>query len=210
MLPRRNQQRQGRRRISRDAFGQRHMWEMHTIGAHDAPSPKRETAENQLGPAAIEGRSAEYARHPFSWASPLPGQDTRSLILHQACRNRTQPLSPDVELDHTLELVPTGNGVLIEIVCPCGLAMLPSRAMSAVLISLLAGLASTLRTRTSLQVEVLALRHQLAVLQRTKRRRVPLRAMDRLLWVALRRLWPEWRKALVLVKPETAIRTDTA
>jgi RNA polymerase sigma-70 factor, ECF subfamily len=57
--------------------------------------------------------------------------------------------------------------------------------MSAVLISLLAGLASTLGTRTSLQVEILALRHQLAVLQRTKRRRVPLRAMDRLLWVAL-------------------------
>ena len=75
--------------------------------------------------------------------------------------------------------------------------------MSAVLISLLAGLASTLRTRTSLQVEILALRHQLGVLQRTKRRRVPLRAMDRLLWVALHRLWPEWRKALVLVKPET-------
>jgi hypothetical protein len=77
--------------------------------------------------------------------------------------------------------------------------------MSAVLISLLAGLASTLRTRTSLQVEVLALRHQLAVLQRTKRRRAPLRAMDRLLWVALHRLWPEWRTALVLVKPETVI-----
>jgi hypothetical protein len=57
--------------------------------------------------------------------------------------------------------------------------------MSAVLISLLAGLASTLRTRTSLQVEILALRHHLAVLQRTKRRRVPLRAIDRLLWVAL-------------------------
>jgi putative transposase len=77
--------------------------------------------------------------------------------------------------------------------------------MGAVLISLLAGLASTLRTRTSLQVEILALRHQLAVLQRTKRRRVPLRAMDRLLWVALLRLWPEWRKALVLVKPETVV-----
>ena len=33
--------------------------------------------------------------------------------------------------------------------------------------------------------------------------RVSLRAWDRLLWVALVRLWPEWRQALMLVKPET-------
>ncbi len=77
--------------------------------------------------------------------------------------------------------------------------------MYAFLIPLLAGLGSTLRTRTSLHVEILALRHQRAVLERSKRRRVPLRAMDRLLWVALCRLWPDWRKAIVLVKPETVI-----
>ena len=77
--------------------------------------------------------------------------------------------------------------------------------MNAVLISLLAGLTSTFRTRASLQVEILALRHQLAVLQRTRRRRVPLRATDRLLWVALVAFWPEWRKAFVLVKPDTVI-----
>jgi hypothetical protein len=77
--------------------------------------------------------------------------------------------------------------------------------MCDVLISLLAGLTSRLRTRASLQVEILALRHQLAVLQRTKRRRVPLRTADRLLWVSLLRLWPEWRKALMLVKRDTVI-----
>ena len=66
--------------------------------------------------------------------------------------------------------------------------------MYAVLISLLAGLTSTLRTRASLQFEILALRHQLAVLQRNKRRRVRLRVWDRLLWIALVRLWPNWRK----------------
>ncbi len=71
--------------------------------------------------------------------------------------------------------------------------------MYALLISLIAGLASTLRARTSLQVEILALRHQRAALERSKRRRVPLRATDRLLWVALYRLWPDWRKAIVLV-----------
>ena len=73
------------------------------------------------------------------------------------------------------------------------------------LISLLAGLTSTLRTRASLQVEILALRHQLAVLQRSKPKQVVLRPTDRLLWVALSRLWPEWRRALMLVKPETVI-----
>jgi len=61
----------------------------------------------------------------------------------------------------------------------------------AVLISLLAGLTSTLRTRASLQVEILALRHQPVVLQRNRQKRVSLRAWDRLLWVALVRLWPE-------------------
>jgi len=74
-----------------------------------------------------------------------------------------------------------------------------------VLISLLAGLTSTLRTRASLQVEILALRHQLAVLQRSKPKQVVLRPTDRLLWVSLSRLWPEWRRALMLVKPETVI-----
>ena len=74
-----------------------------------------------------------------------------------------------------------------------------------VLISLLAGLTSTLRTRASLQFEILALRHQLTVLQRKKKRQISLRAWDRILWVALARLRPDWRKALTLVKPETVI-----
>ena len=78
--------------------------------------------------------------------------------------------------------------------------------MCAVLTSLLAGLTSTLRTRASLQFEILALRHQLTVLQRNKRRRVQLRVWDRLLWVALVRLWPNWRKTLMVVKPETGHR----
>ena len=78
--------------------------------------------------------------------------------------------------------------------------------MCDVLISLLAGLTSALRTRASLQVEILGLRHQLAVLRRSKPKQVVLRPTDRLLWVALSRLWPQWRRALMLVKPETVIR----
>ena len=77
--------------------------------------------------------------------------------------------------------------------------------MCALLTSLLAALTSTLRTRASLQIEILALRHQLSVLQRSQRKRVALRTMDRLLWIGLVRLWPDWRNALMLVKPQTVI-----
>ena len=55
-----------------------------------------------------------------------------------------------------------------------------------------------------MQIEILALRHQLAVLQRQKKR-VSLGAADRLLWVLLSRIWKQWRSALVVVKPETVI-----
>jgi hypothetical protein len=77
--------------------------------------------------------------------------------------------------------------------------------MRDILISLLAGLASSLRTRASLQIEILALRHQLGVFQRTERRRFRLGAADRLLWVFLLRFWANWRKALVFVRPETVV-----
>lgn len=55
-----------------------------------------------------------------------------------------------------------------------------------------------------MQLEILALRHQLAVLQRQKKR-ARLRATDRLLWVVISRLWKQWPSALLIVKPETVI-----
>jgi hypothetical protein len=60
------------------------------------------------------------------------------------------------------------------------------------------------RTRATLQLEVLALRHQLNVLQRSVRR-PKLTAADRFLWARLSRFWSGWRSALVMVKPETVI-----
>jgi hypothetical protein len=51
----------------------------------------------------------------------------------------------------------------------------------------------SLRSRVSLQAEVLALRHQILVLQRgNQKRRVKVSPADRLLWVWLSRLWPGW------------------
>jgi len=73
--------------------------------------------------------------------------------------------------------------------------------MRNVLKSRFAGLASTLRTRTPLQVEILALRHQLVVLQPTNQKRLRLRTSDRFLWIVLSRFWPQWRECLMFVKP---------
>ena len=66
-------------------------------------------------------------------------------------------------------------------------------------------LRSCFRTRASMQLEVLALRHQIVVLQRRTSKRPRLRTVDRLFWVLLSRVWGQWRSALVIVKPETVI-----
>jgi hypothetical protein len=60
-------------------------------------------------------------------------------------------------------------------------------------------------SRVALQLEILALRHQLQVLQRTRLRRVRLAKTDRCLWALLSRIWTGWQMALVIVKPETVI-----
>src|SRR5258708_6662160 len=77
--------------------------------------------------------------------------------------------------------------------------------MKALLSSFLYMLRSCFRTRASMQIEILALRHQLGVLQRRTTKRASLRTADRLLWMMLSRLWGQWRTALVIVKPETVI-----
>ncbi len=63
-----------------------------------------------------------------------------------------------------------------------------------------------LRTRGPLQLEILALRHQLAVLQREQSRRPRLTSFDRIFWIWLYRLWPGCLDALAIMKPETVVR----
>src|SRR5213079_868592 len=77
--------------------------------------------------------------------------------------------------------------------------------MMSVLISALAALRGVIRSRAALQLEVLALRHQLQVLQRTRPRRLRLAQTDRWLWGLLSHIWTGWRTARVIVKPETVI-----
>ena len=67
----------------------------------------------------------------------------------------------------------------------------------------LVSLLSTVRTRASLQLEILALRHQLGVLQRAKRGRVALRAMDRLYGDAFRTQAANMAITEVLTPPQS-------
>src|SRR5215831_12540171 len=73
------------------------------------------------------------------------------------------------------------------------------------LAALLVTLRSTLRSRLDLQLENLALRHQVNVLQRSAPKRPKLNSRDRLFWVYLSRIWQDWRSTLVIVKPETVV-----
>ena len=57
-----------------------------------------------------------------------------------------------------------------------------------------------LRSRLSMQLEILALRHQLAVYQRTARR-PRVRPTDRILWSWSSRHWSRWREVPIFVRP---------
>ena len=71
--------------------------------------------------------------------------------------------------------------------------------------ALLAAIRSGLRTRAELAAEIVALRHQLAVLQQAAPRRLRLSRADRLLWVLLSGGWSGWRGAVQIVKPATVV-----
>src|SRR5512136_2499689 len=76
--------------------------------------------------------------------------------------------------------------------------------MFAIVSALLRYLSSWLRPKQELALENLALRHQIAVLNRPAHK-PRLQGKDRLFWVALKGCWPNWRAALILFQPETVI-----
>ena len=78
--------------------------------------------------------------------------------------------------------------------------------MKSALVALVAAVRDLVRRRADLEVELLALRHQVLVLLRQRgNQRIALRPSDRWLWMILSRCWPRWREALILVKPATVI-----
>src|ERR1700674_2056207 len=72
--------------------------------------------------------------------------------------------------------------------------------------SIVSVLGRRFRSRSVVELENLALRHQLHVLRRQRPGRLRLFAFDRLLWVLLYRLWPRCLEVMVLVKPATVVQ----
>ena len=80
------------------------------------------------------------------------------------------------------------------------------RGMITILSTVVSILGSRLRRRASLELELIALRHQVSVLRRQRPGRLRLFSTDRLLWVLLYRVWPQVLNAMVLVKPATVVQ----
>src|SRR5216684_4129941 len=78
--------------------------------------------------------------------------------------------------------------------------------MQSLFSELFSWLACRFRGRVELELEVIALRHQLAVLRRQRPGRSQLLSIDRLVWIWLYRLWPRFLKVIVVVKPATVIQ----
>src|SRR5258707_7911639 len=83
------------------------------------------------------------------------------------------------------------------------LSQLLGLALSALHV-LAAAASAAFKSRAALQLENLALRHQLGILRRSTKR-PKLTSADRLLWAWLCGVWIDWRSSLVIVKPETVI-----
>jgi hypothetical protein len=78
--------------------------------------------------------------------------------------------------------------------------------MVAILSAVVSIFAFRFRSRASLELKLIALQHQLAVLRRQRPGRPQLSSLDRLLWVWLYRIWPQVLDATVLVKPATVVQ----
>src|SRR5438309_10530040 len=89
---------------------------------------------------------------------------------------------------------------------PINREIMVATTMSSLFVALFALVASSFRTRAALQAEILALRHQLAVLQQNAPRRLRSHCCDRFLGVVLSRFWSGWRRCLQMVQPDTVLR----
>ena len=76
--------------------------------------------------------------------------------------------------------------------------------MPRVISILLTSISTWFRSRLSMQMELIALRHQVAVYKQSVSR-PKLQPSDRWLWACLSRLWPGWRDALEFVQPRTVL-----
>jgi len=73
------------------------------------------------------------------------------------------------------------------------------------LFAVFGAIASMFKTSAQLRLENIALRQQLAVLRRSAPKRLKLTPADRFFWIALRRMWADWKSALMIVRAETVV-----
>src|SRR6266704_1187633 len=78
--------------------------------------------------------------------------------------------------------------------------------MVAILSAVVSIFAFRFRSRASLELKLIALQHQLAILRRQRPGRPQLSSLDRLLGVWLYRIWPQVVDAMVLVNPATVVQ----
>ena len=83
--------------------------------------------------------------------------------------------------------------------------VVPLRFPAAHLLSALwAAVFAPFRSRAALQLEILVLRHQLGVLQRSVKR-PKLTPADRFLWAWLCAVWNDWQSSIFVVKASTVV-----
>jgi len=76
--------------------------------------------------------------------------------------------------------------------------------MPRVVLILFASFVTSFRSHRDMQMEFIALRHQVAVYKQSVSRPT-IRPIDRLLWGWLSYLWPGWQQALGFVQPRTVV-----
>jgi transposase InsO family protein len=79
------------------------------------------------------------------------------------------------------------------------------RTLASFSIALFYSVLALFRNREEQAIVELTLRQQLAAYAES-RPRPKLSPLDRAFWVALSRLWPQWKKHLIMVRPETVVR----
>lgn len=77
--------------------------------------------------------------------------------------------------------------------------------MQPILSAIFAAISFRFRRRASLELEIIALRHQLNVYRQRQKKRIFLHRMDRFFWMALYRISPRVIKTLVIIQPKTLI-----
>jgi hypothetical protein len=168
-----------------------------------------------IGPLATSGGLVTFMREQLGKPIPSPvvlGQVTekfREGVKTMAERERI-PLYP---FDHKERKDDVANdfrrqrGIRDGVVF-VGVAQEKAQAFQGKKIALLSALwtafFASFRSRTALQLEILALRHQLGVLQRSVKR-PKLATADRLLWAWLCAVWNDWRSGVFIVKASTVI-----